>query len=134
FVEVTVAGRKQIADTQIDRALALAAGTPEAPSSCPAIGWSGATACPDASGKAPAWSNGMRLESLANLSHELRTPVQVLTGYLEILRENLSWGADSETHEIVERMNANMHELAQTIENLLEHVLAEADAAGPGAA
>jgi signal transduction histidine kinase len=73
----------------------------------------------------------MRLESLANLAHELRTPVQVLTGYLEILRENLSPGADSEAREIVERMNSNTHELAQTIENLMEHVLAEAGATGP---
>ena len=76
----------------------------------------------------------MRLESLANLAHELRTPVQVLTGYLEILRENLSHAADSATREIVKRMNANTHELAQTIENLMEHVMAEADVAGPATA
>jgi signal transduction histidine kinase len=78
-----------------------------------------------------AWSRGMRLESLGNLAHELRTPVQVLIGYLDLLREDLGGGGDEETREIVERMNANVHELAQTIDNLMEHALAAADAAMP---
>ena len=34
------------------------------------------------------WSDGVRFESLANLAHELRTPVQVLLGYLDILRDD----------------------------------------------
>ncbi len=73
----------------------------------------------------------MEPESLGNLAHELRTPIQVLVGYLDILRENLSPGADNETLEIIERMSANVHDLAQTIDNLIEHALAEADAAAP---
>jgi signal transduction histidine kinase len=73
----------------------------------------------------------MRLESLGNLAHELRTPIQVLIGYLDILREDLDSGADGETREIIERMNTNVHELAQTVDNLMEHALAVADAALP---
>ena len=33
------------------------------------------------------WTEGMRMEALANLAHELRTPLQVLLGYLDILRD-----------------------------------------------
>ncbi|HVB80473.1 MAG TPA: histidine kinase dimerization/phospho-acceptor domain-containing protein, partial [Candidatus Binataceae bacterium] len=33
------------------------------------------------------WAEGMRLEVLGNLAHELRTPLQVLLGYLDILRD-----------------------------------------------
>src|SRR5712691_8134351 len=110
---------------------ALALTTPAIPEPEPLSSPSCGAVCPTARREALAWSKGMRLESLANLAHELRTPVQVLTGYLEILRENLSPGADSEAREIVERMNSNTHELAQTIENLMEHVLAEAGATGP---
>jgi two-component system, sensor histidine kinase len=32
---------------------------------------------------------GIRLEALANLAHELRSPVQALLGYLDILREEM---------------------------------------------
>jgi signal transduction histidine kinase len=34
------------------------------------------------------WRNGLRLEAVANLAHELRTPVQVLLGYVDILRDD----------------------------------------------
>ena len=79
------------------------------------------------------WSGGIHLESLANLAHELRTPVQVLLGYLNILRDDRSdAGANdlstSSDRTIIERMNANVHELAQTVENVLEFVLAHASA------
>ena len=78
------------------------------------------------------WSNGVHLESLANLAHELRTPVQVLRGYLDILRDDrCAAGVDlveSPHWTIVERMNANVYELAQTVENVLEFALASAGA------
>jgi signal transduction histidine kinase len=69
---------------------------------------------------ARAWNQGVRLEALANLAHELRTPVQVLLGYLEILRDDLQHELNGEAAEIIERMNANVHDLAQTVENLLQ--------------
>ncbi len=74
------------------------------------------------------WFGGVRFESLANLAHELRTPVQVLLGYLDILRDDrsdadLTHLAESQDRAIIERMNANVHELAQTVENVLEFAL-----------
>ena len=78
------------------------------------------------------WSGGVCFEPLANLAHELRTPVQVLLGYLDILREDrLSPGAQTTSPHhstIIERMNANALDLAQTVENLLEFALAKAGA------
>ena len=74
---------------------------------------------------------GIHLESLANLAHELRTPVQVLLGYLDILRDDRSDAGTKDLSPdwtIIERMNANVHELAQTVENVLEFALAYAGA------
>lgn len=39
------------------------------------------------------WAEGMRVEALANLAHELRSPLQVLIGYLDILRDE--WAESS---------------------------------------
>lgn len=77
------------------------------------------------------WSDGALFESLANLAHELRTPVQVLLGYLDILRDDHGDAPDpsaASERAILERMNTNVHELAQTVENVLEFVLASAGA------
>ena len=77
------------------------------------------------------WSGGVHLGPLANFAHELRTPVQVLLGYLDILRGERVDAAAATLAElanrtIIERMNANVRELAQTVENVLEFVLADA--------
>ena len=82
---------------------------------------------------APDWANGVHLESLGNLAHELRTPVQVLLGYLDILRDYRAGAEGNEArdpidHEIVERMNSKVHELAQTVENVMDFALADAQA------
>jgi signal transduction histidine kinase len=74
------------------------------------------------------WSHGVRLEAIANLAHELRTPVQVLLGYLDILRDEYGDELTPKPRELIERMNANVHDLAQTIENVMHFVLAEAGA------
>jgi two-component system sensor histidine kinase/response regulator len=80
----------------------------------------------------PGWSDDANFESLANLAHELRTPVQVLLGYLDILRDDHSYAgsgaAPSPDWAIIERMNSNVHELALTVENVLEFALAYASA------
>jgi len=69
---------------------------------------------------AAAWSKGVRNEALGNLAHELRTPVQVLMGYIDILREEAPAELGEETREIFERMNSNVYDLARTVENLME--------------
>ena len=74
------------------------------------------------------WNQGVRLEALANLAHELRTPVQVLLGYLEILREDLAEEVGVQARDVVERMNANVHDLAQTVENVMEFATAASGA------
>jgi signal transduction histidine kinase len=81
----------------------------------------------------PGWSDDANFESLANLAHELRTPVQVLLGYLDILRDDRFEACPSDLPEspdwtIIERMNTNVHALAQTVENVLEFALAYAGA------
>jgi signal transduction histidine kinase len=74
------------------------------------------------------WLHGIHFESLANLAHELRTPVQVLFGYLDILRDDHAIDAATDLshaprQNIIERMSANVHELSQTVENVLEFAL-----------
>jgi signal transduction histidine kinase len=75
-----------------------------------------------------AWTQGVRLEALANLAHELRSPLQALLGYIEMLRDELGVQLDSEPRQIIERMNVNAHDLAQTVENVMDFSLAQADA------
>lgn len=60
------------------------------------------------------------MEALANLAHELRSPVQALLGYLDILRDELGEVASARHKQIIERMNANAHDLAQTVENVMD--------------
>lgn len=76
------------------------------------------------------WAEGMRLEVLANLAHELRTPLQVLLGYLDILRDEWAEKFDPEPRAMLERMNSNLHDLTQTVDNILEFVMSEAGATG----
>jgi signal transduction histidine kinase len=75
---------------------------------------------------ATACSKGVRHEALGILAHELRTPLHVLIGYLDILRDE-PVGSEG-TRDILEHMNSNVYALAQTVENLIEVVLTEANA------
>jgi len=77
---------------------------------------------------AASWRQGLRLEAVANLAHELRTPVQVLLGYVDILRDDHKSEFSTETYALLDRMNANVHDLAQTIDNLMHFVLSEVNA------
>jgi len=74
------------------------------------------------------WNHGVQLESLANLAHELRTPTQILLGYLDILRDDLTGQIGAAPREIIERLNISAHELAQTVENVLDFAVAGARA------
>jgi signal transduction histidine kinase len=72
----------------------------------------------------------MRVEVLANLAHELRSPLQVLVGYLDILRDEWAEKFDSEPRAMLERMNSNLHDLSQTVDNIMDFVMSEAGADG----
>jgi signal transduction histidine kinase len=72
------------------------------------------------------WEQGLHMEALANLAHELRSPVQAILGYLDILRDELSDAVDGRHKQIIERMNANAHDLAQTVENIMDFSVADA--------
>ncbi len=74
------------------------------------------------------WQGGVRLEALANVAHELRTPVQVLLGYLDLLRDDAAQALGGEARRIIERMGSNAHDLAQTVENILEFARGDAHA------
>jgi signal transduction histidine kinase len=76
------------------------------------------------------WAEGVRVEVLANLAHELRTPLQVLLGYLDILRDEWAEKFDPEPRAMLERMNSNLHDLVQTVDNIMEFVMSEAGATG----
>lgn len=76
------------------------------------------------------WIKGMRVEMLANLAHELRTPLQVLLGYLDIIRDEWANQIPAEPRSMLERMNANLHDLSQTVDNIMEFVMSEAGATG----
>jgi signal transduction histidine kinase len=66
------------------------------------------------------------MEALANLAHELRSPVQAILGYLDILRDELSEAIGDRHKQILERLNANAHDLAQTVENVMDFSVADA--------
>lgn len=58
----------------------------------------------------------MRRDFVANISHELRTPVTVLTGYLELLREHPA----RDIADPVERMHAQTLQMRALLDDLLE--------------
>ncbi|MGH7924413.1 MAG: sensor histidine kinase [Candidatus Binatus sp.] len=78
------------------------------------------------------WDNGVHMEALANLAHELRSPVQAILGYLDILRDEASEALGGRHQQILERLNANAHDLAQTVENVMDFTVAEAMAEATG--
>ena len=73
----------------------------------------------------PDWNGGKRLEALGNLSHELRTPVQILLGYLDILRSDFPDSIGERPREIIERIHTNAQDLARTVENLMDFAIAQ---------
>ena len=76
--------------------------------------------------QAAQWEQGLHMEALANLAHELRSPVQAILGYLDILRDELGEVVDDRHKQIIARMNANAHDLAQTVENVMDFSVADA--------
>lgn len=69
------------------------------------------------------WTERLRLAALANLTHELRTPLQVLRGNLDVLADEAPDELPPRWRKIIERMNANACELTRIIENMMVFVL-----------
>lgn len=66
------------------------------------------------------------MEALANLAHELRSPVQAFLGYLDILRDELREELSDRHRRVLDRLNANAHDLAQTVENVMDFSISDA--------
>jgi two-component system OmpR family sensor kinase len=62
----------------------------------------------------------VKSEFVANVSHELRTPLTSISGYLELLSEDLGDELDPEHAEMVLVMRRNMVRLQTLIEDLLD--------------
>lgn len=75
---------------------------------------------------AVSWSRGLSADTLGNLAHELRTPIQIMTGLIEILRDEYLDQLNEQPRAIVERMNVNICDLAQTLDNLMAYALLQA--------
>ncbi len=56
---------------------------------------------------------------LATVSHELRTPLTALTGYGELLADEILGPLTSDQHDVVERMRGVTHQLTAMIEEIL---------------
>jgi signal transduction histidine kinase len=65
-----------------------------------------------------------RFQIASNLAHELRSPLHVLNGYLEILAEDRGAEFSGESRHMLVRLRQSASELTQTVENLLEHMAA----------
>ena len=75
---------------------------------------------------ATALGTDLTFEALGNVAHELRTPLQVLLGSLEILQDEYADRNEQGPRGLLGRMNANALELRQTLDNLISFVLAKA--------
>jgi signal transduction histidine kinase len=80
---------------------------------------------PTAEASATAWSKGMTANALGNLAHELRTPIQVMLGLLDILQDEYADQIGEKPRALLERMNVNAFDLGQTLDNLMTFVLAK---------
>ncbi len=67
----------------------------------------------------------MGADALANLAHELRTPIQVILGMLDILQDEYVDRMGDYARTIIERMNVNALELGQTLDNLMSFAIAQ---------
>ncbi len=74
-----------------------------------------------------AGANADRFRIISNLSHELRSPLHVINGYLDILAEDWAAQLGGEPERILERLRLSTAELKQTVENLLEYAAAMTD-------
>ncbi len=72
----------------------------------------------------------VRREFVANVSHDLRTPVTIIKGYAQALAEDYAAMADEDRIRFVEKIHRNTERMHALLESLLELARAEGDA-GP---
>ena len=66
----------------------------------------------------------IKKDFVANICHELRTPVSTIIGFSEVLRDS---GVDGNGREILDRLVNNGQELAQLMDNLMNYSRMETD-------
>ncbi len=66
-------------------------------------------------------ANQAKTDFMATMSHELRTPLAALTGYGEILSEQVAGPMSAEQLDVVERMRSVTNHLAGLIEEILTY-------------
>ena len=67
----------------------------------------------------------IKKDFVANICHELRTPVSTIIGFSEILKEDLSFNANAREH--LNRLITNSQELSSLMDNLMNFARMEAD-------
>ena len=67
----------------------------------------------------------IKKDFVANICHELRTPVSTIIGFSEILREDLGFNANAREH--LNRLITNSQELSSLMDNLMNFARMEAD-------
>lgn len=85
-----------------------------------------AAVTPESNPALTAWSSDLTFEAWGNLAHELRTPLQVLIGNLELLQDESNSELGQRPRAMIGRMTVKVFELQQTLDNLLSFVLAKA--------
>ena len=71
-------------------------------------------------------ANEAKAAFLMTMSHELRTPLAALTGYGELLEDEIVGPLTREQHDVVERMRSVTHHLSTMIEEVLTYSSLEA--------
>ncbi|MCB0385495.1 MAG: hypothetical protein KDD43_08885, partial [Bdellovibrionales bacterium] len=62
----------------------------------------------------------LRIEFVANASHELRTPVTPLKGYIQTLKEDLAEGRTNDLGQYVDVIERNVNRLSDLLDDLLD--------------
>lgn len=72
-------------------------------------------------------SNSIKSVFLSNISHELRTPMNSIIGFSDILLERLNDNKDSDTYKFLRSINSNSKHLDELLNNILDYSRLEND-------
>jgi PAS domain S-box-containing protein len=71
-------------------------------------------------------ANRIKTELFARLSHEFRTPLHAVSGYLEILQQNIHGGLTESQHRDIERIHQAQEHLMALVNTILDFAKLEA--------